>query len=298
MDIITQRFIAIGNKLLAELRLVRNGIEKLAGAVHDAEKAQNQERQQQPPIVRAELQIPEAIEREREKRDERHYRVQIWIAVATSLAVAAAAIYGSVAYFQWKEMSNQSMISGITGRESRTSGAKQLASIQKQFRQDERAWVAISSTGAVVQPPLPLAGVLKIQNIGKTPAMHCILKASVAAAKNEKALRFEFKKGDIVNRADLGTLLPTAAVNAQVSEPDKKIGDSLFLKPLEKARFDAIMQGNPSVFLYGTFTYDDTFKISHSVEFCFVFEENAALRVNTAPFANCLTHNKIDENDE
>src|ERR1039458_2299178 len=92
MDIITQRFIAIGNRLIAELRLLRNGIEKLVGAVHDAEEAQNQQRQQEPPVVRAELQIPEAIERERAKPDERHYRVQVWLWVATTPALVAPAL--------------------------------------------------------------------------------------------------------------------------------------------------------------------------------------------------------------
>ena len=106
MDTFTQRFIAISNKLLAELRLLRNGIEKLVGAVHDAEEAQSQQRQQQPPIVRAELQVPEAIERERGKRDERHYRVQVWLAIATTLAFIAAAVYAGIAALQWRTMNH------------------------------------------------------------------------------------------------------------------------------------------------------------------------------------------------
>jgi hypothetical protein len=104
MDIITQRFIAIGNKFLAELRLLLNGIQQLVGAVHDAEEARHHGPQQQPPVLRAELQIPETIERETAKRDKRHYRVQIWLAFATTLAFIAAAIYAGIAAAQWNTM--------------------------------------------------------------------------------------------------------------------------------------------------------------------------------------------------
>jgi hypothetical protein len=133
MDIITQRFIAIGNRLIAELRLLRNGIEKLVGAVHDAEEAQNQQRQQEPPVVRAELQIPEAIERERAKPDERHYRVQVWLAVATTLAFVAAAIYAGLTYWQ-------------------ANTTQELARIAKeQTRISVRPWIGVSDDPKALQ---------------------------------------------------------------------------------------------------------------------------------------------------
>ena len=104
MDVITQRFIAIGNKLLAELRLVRTGIQQLVSGVHDAKGAQNQQQEHEPPVVRAELQIPEAIERETREDRKKQYKVQVWLAISTSLAFIAAAIYAGIAALQWKEM--------------------------------------------------------------------------------------------------------------------------------------------------------------------------------------------------
>ena len=104
MDFLTQRLIAIGIKFLAELRLLRNGIQQLIRAVHNAEEAHNQQRQQPPPVMRAELQIPEAIERDRARRDDRSYRTQKWLAVVTTLAFIAAAVYAAIAALQWTEM--------------------------------------------------------------------------------------------------------------------------------------------------------------------------------------------------
>src|ERR1700722_11078051 len=58
------------------------------------------------PIVNAELQIPERIERDNQSNSNREYRLQKWLTVGTWLAFVAAAIYAAIAYRQKVTMDN------------------------------------------------------------------------------------------------------------------------------------------------------------------------------------------------
>lgn len=95
---------AFTNRVIGELRLLRGEFQQLIGTIHNAHEAQQQRQEQHPPVVRAELQIPEAVERERGRRDNRNYRLQGWLVIGTWLAFIAAAFYATVAIWEWREM--------------------------------------------------------------------------------------------------------------------------------------------------------------------------------------------------
>jgi len=57
MDIITRRFIAIGNRIASEIGLLRTDVQQLDRTVHDTKEAQNQQQQQEPQVLRAELKV-------------------------------------------------------------------------------------------------------------------------------------------------------------------------------------------------------------------------------------------------
>lgn len=52
------------------------------------------------PVLRAELQVPERIERNNQGNNDREHRTQIWLTVGTWLAFIAAAVYAAIAYKQ------------------------------------------------------------------------------------------------------------------------------------------------------------------------------------------------------
>ena len=187
--------------LLSELRLLRGGVQQLVSAAHDAKEAQNQQQPQQAPILRAELQIPEAVERERSKQDKRHYRVQVWLAIVTTLAFVAAAVYAGVATLQWKEMIGTTDASFESAKASRRSAAvaglslgetkkaaeaaasaaktadATLKETQKSFQIDQRPYLVVIPDLPVIfatpgfVPDQQLAANVTLINTGRTPAI-------------------------------------------------------------------------------------------------------------------------------
>lgn len=112
MDIITQRFIAIGNKLLAELRKVSANLTQIQEHVKIVAEQSKAEKKEDslPPEVVARLAFPAGIDTERnasEKRKQRRDRWRLFIEVLVLIAVAG---YGLVAYHQWREMQNTTTI--------------------------------------------------------------------------------------------------------------------------------------------------------------------------------------------
>ncbi|HEY6340357.1 MAG TPA: hypothetical protein VIY49_02600 [Bryobacteraceae bacterium] len=97
-----------------ELRFLRNladtlrSIQQDIRAIRDQQERVNERNEQPPPtpppILSAELQIPERIERSNHANSDREYTTQKWLTVGTWLAFAAAAIYAGIAYSQKKTM--------------------------------------------------------------------------------------------------------------------------------------------------------------------------------------------------
>src|SRR5437016_8832340 len=99
MDFLNKKFIAAIDRLREEVASLQKSIDSIG----DEYKTQHEhDRNQLPPsvIVQAELQVPEAIERDHGRRDDRTHRQQIWLTVGTWLAFGAAAIYAAIAAWQ------------------------------------------------------------------------------------------------------------------------------------------------------------------------------------------------------
>jgi hypothetical protein len=103
MGIITQRFIAVGNKLLAELRTISGTLQKLGHSI-DEKNAAESKREQSQPILRAELEVPVSIREQNNGQDERANRREKWrlgVEIVTTLLVLG---YATIAYFQLEQM--------------------------------------------------------------------------------------------------------------------------------------------------------------------------------------------------
>jgi hypothetical protein len=101
-------------KEISSVNSTLRGIEHLTRTIGDEQKAYNQNQQAKqsiPQVLNAELQIPEYAQRERRAYDKRQYRVQVWIAVASSLAFIAAAVYAGYARSQRNAMIESNKIS-------------------------------------------------------------------------------------------------------------------------------------------------------------------------------------------
>jgi|ERR1035437_866492 hypothetical protein len=104
MDYVTRQFINLAKKLHRDLR---KALQKQTAAISQAAKAARENKQDPLPVplpVVAELQIPEADKREQRCQHRQSHALQIWLTVGTWLAFIAAAVYASIAAFQWRTM--------------------------------------------------------------------------------------------------------------------------------------------------------------------------------------------------
>ncbi len=126
-----------------ELRLLRGirdsliAIQKEIHSIRDQQERNNENAKPpaQPPILRAELQIPERAERSNQTNSNRDHRTQVWLTVGTWLAFIAAAIYAGVAKGQLEKMRQQTELiqreveataAAVITREFRASWGKHM----------------------------------------------------------------------------------------------------------------------------------------------------------------------------
>lgn len=157
MDFITQRFIAIGNRLLAELRRIGDAIGVLQADAQqqiesvNASKERDEQKEEVRPIWLDDVLAKyDQAEGDQTARDERHYRIQNSIRWATWCAFIAATFYGGVAALQWRTM-NESYkeIAKQTPKIAEAAGAASQANIdaRERFREDERPYIWFTNTG-------------------------------------------------------------------------------------------------------------------------------------------------------
>jgi len=291
-------------RILEAVKDVKKSIQENTKAINTASEEANHQKIDSKNVV-AEVHFDENTIKATNAENDRSDRRQKEIRNATIAAVVAACIYAATAACQLQQMSIQTSI--LNGQvttvhkdslEAIGKAGAQVDMAKQTMRVDQRAWIGIVATKATVEVNIPLAVGLKLQQLGKTPARHCELQAKVETAENESRVRFEFKKGEIRDKANMETILPNAIINVNVQEPDKLTKQGLVLKNLTKPRFEAINRGDVQFFVHGKVTYDDAFAIHHWVEFCFFYQPNPILRTTDVPFINCEHHNDIDDDLE
>ena len=102
-----------------ELRLLRGirdslaAIQKEIRAIRDKYESNNEYNKPDTPspVINAELQTPEHIERSNQSNANRDYRLQVWLIIGTWLAFIAAAVYAGISRVQLGEIQKQTEIS-------------------------------------------------------------------------------------------------------------------------------------------------------------------------------------------
>jgi hypothetical protein len=98
MDYVTRQFINLSKKLRKELRKalsdLRQALQKQTDAISKAnERGDTQRSREGPPfVVRAELHVPERVEKDRQTREDRQHRLQIWVVMGTWAAFLAEVV--------------------------------------------------------------------------------------------------------------------------------------------------------------------------------------------------------------
>lgn len=311
MDIITQRFIAMGNRLLAELRRLSDSIQQHEDATREESQARN--RQDRPtPEVRAILDAPQGIETRKSSSDtqnERHYQnrtlfVQWVLCVATIRAFVAAAVYAGVAHRTYKEIKRQtnSVRDAADAAKSAADTAKNsLRQSIESFRVDERAWVEIEPIKPVMisqaDAKFPTGFTCSIypKNVGKTVATNIVVKAQPLGA----AQQFSAEQMRNVQDKFLLDKFKESGTNKPVVVPSNPVPKVLSPNTIANAPFTLgcqAIKAYPSGdgwydFIVGRIDYCDAFHVRHWKTFCFF----VAFR---GEVWNCQEGNEEDNNPE
>ena len=245
---------------------------------------ERQDRQAKPnlptPILRAELHVPEHIERNRQTHENRQHRLQVWVVIGTWAAFLAASVYAYVAVRQWGEM---------IGARHQTRDAIIAANRSAAAAEHgERSWLGIvtfnvgadrgrlpGGTLGPIGPNTPLVFNLVLENFGKTAAHLDEIGMAMEVRSTDVPEDFEYEW----NKAPF-VIFPGQPLRTNNSWPIVITGTSF------KTISDR--SGTPHLFIHATVNYHDVLG-KHWTKTCMMW------RPPGRNFNNCLTHNNADE---
>lgn len=182
MDFLTQQFIATAKRLREQLNVIREGIFTLLRdsqgqitAIREDRNTQN-ERDNTPPVLRAELHVPHPIEVQTSPKDKKQGREWFTLVVET-LTLIGVVVYATVAIRQWREMiSARHQTREVVWQAARAANEahtanditkEALVSVQRAYIFADSSEVSTVSdeTGKTIALVLPI----KLQNSGSTP---------------------------------------------------------------------------------------------------------------------------------
>lgn len=311
MDYVTRQFINLTKKFRKESRKVLaellRAIQQQTEAIRKTNKRQDtQHEPEQPPItVRAELYVPENVEKDRRTHEDRQHGLQIWVVIGTWAAFLAASAYAYVAVRQWREMiavRHQAQGAIEAANRSATAAENILASSQKFSKVELRAYLTpthvehpsmLTEDYEKVDPTKPPPSKLRVcadvtwENVGRTPGIGGTLGYATTAPNAEQIVNAFFDS--------LKKKKPTSpyGIGSVIGSNDHGWKTICTKEPMESAAAAKVYMADypddrPMV-VYGVIEYFDIFKDYHETGFC-------SFRIpHNANFAACGYGNWLDE---
>ena len=287
--------LVLGKRILTELRglgATLLGVQEQIRSIRDQQEATNQQQQQYTPILRAELHIPESVERDRQTYEKKHYYLQKWLTLGTWLAFSAAAIYAGVAAYQacltrrairnseesFKQTLCQMKTQTTAQQTTASNSALTLKTIISNFHVEQRPYVVVSrfemTKNAAGQDTVHIA----FGNVGRTPALDLYLDpATTHAWVGDTRLQMTIEG---VSHSVIGS---------------GQAQDFYFPWTLNEPYRTQFINSERDLFVRGILRYSDVFGCQHSTTFCHQY------RKNWNEFRVCTKEqgpNTLDRNDD
>jgi hypothetical protein len=214
MDFLTQQIIATAKKLSNRLDAIREGIltlhrdsQEQITATRQARNTQN-ERDNTPPILRAELQVPHPIEVQTSPKNKKQGQKWYKLVIET-LTLIGVIWYADVATRQWREMiaaRHQAQVAIEAAQNANQIAASNFANEQRPY-----IWFQASTPG-FRRLDGKMEETIYIANYGKTPAIgvRCIGRIFYGQDARDKADSWlnKMNKGTLANRDISAALIP------------------------------------------------------------------------------------------
>lgn len=283
-------FTLIAKRILRELSVLNQSIAtlllKIQQQIEAISKQQyaEKERNQTPPVLRAELQIPEAIEHKREAENRKKARREWYGLLLNFLTLAAIVAYAIINYHMLRQIRREADAANrsATVAEGQFSLAQRsLGATIDSFRLEQRAWLDVK-----IRPNTrPEAGKsldirITVKNNGRTPAVN-IRSVTVRTAV--------FKRDSPNLTLPKPTFKRTDYVSEGILAPDST-HYSDFVFPITSEDISGIDTMQFRIYVFGRTDYEDVFKRSHWVTFC-------GFLLPSGGFAICPEHNDMDKDN-
>src|ERR1017187_2052528 len=265
MDIITQRFIAIGNKLLAELRHIGSEIGPLRGNIKEQTDAINGQRDAErnadnpPPVPLTELQIKNAVEAGCVAASNKNKGREIFKIVVETGTLIGVGVYAYIAILQWSEM-----------KRATTAATGTAKTAIQTMHLNERAWIAVYVEKAKMTDNAPLEMPVTIVNEGKTNALNVQGNIVVNVLPFTEEPDFVYRSGHPSYAFDAKVLPPKQPQPLNWAAAPKYLSPTAPWKVIvvnPKLR-GQISRGVLYIVVHGRLSYEDIFGVPHWLQFC------------------------------
>jgi len=244
------------------------------------------------------------------KKIERHTLIIAWA------GLIVASITGVVFYCQLREMSRQTKIlsdqakqgaadsivsEGHTREQLRIANAQADAAqngvkaIQRQMRQDQRAWITISFGKVTGGEGHPVSLPVVITNTGKTAAKKYVVKFVVRRVENTRlsgeSLIFSYPKPYM--RDSGGFILPAVPATVVLNEVEES-ADNKSVVPhlLSHQEYARLEDGTDFVIFFAMASYYDIFGTPHWIKTCSFSSPSG----KNSFAKRCTSYNNVDNN--
>jgi len=276
------------DRLLNELRSLNAtllGVQEDIRAIRNQQETANQQQQeekQQPHVLKADLQVPEAIQREKHTSEKRHFTVQAIIAGSTFLAFLAAAIYAGINYKMLRQMRESTK----AALQAADAAQKALTQARKQFRQDQRPYIWLSDIlkGPTLFVP-PGSQVLEggyvtwewhYTNYGNSPAYDIHFDGTVLIGNHATS-----RGKHVFEPSQMAPPLPPGKDDFSTAIYNKR--------KVTIQEFQQLMSADGFIVVFGHFDYTDAFKDEkYETGFCFMHLRTGAVRWCPNPEENYI----------
>ena len=173
----------------------------------------------------------------------------------------------------------------------------------KVMRVDQRAWLKFEAysdapSGAErfntqITTGQPITYPLRVENIGKTPAKHIVMKIFVDIIDCTHDVPLDHVEG-----AKVGSPYPFGLIQAGIVFPNQDFKQPV-VRPMKgggplvatDSEVRTITDGTAYLAIYGIITYDDVFSTPHWTKFCKWIATNGNFRAE-----KCTNYNSVDDN--
>lgn len=174
------------------------------------------------------------------------------------------------------------------------SAEDSVKAIQRQMRQDQRAWIEISASAplpAVIGQPITTN--FQLVNKGKTPATHIVIEAVLKQVKNGESPTFRYD-GEPRQITTTGEMNPQQPAYRSASTGDwSKVKNEAVPHAVTQKEMDSLLAGDSYLITYVRVRYRDIFGVQHWSRFC---EFSVFNNQRTYTAQKCTDYSSVDNN--